>query len=112
MLVPFNSIFSNVNAQEYGSYDYDDDDTYSKYPTEVNKYECQKGPFEGFFVSSIEFCKFNTFDKVDKDRENITGIQGPPGPAGPAGPTGPVGGQPGPQGPPGPPGVPGINSVR
>ncbi len=28
MLVPFTSInFSSVNAQEYGSYDYDDDDT-------------------------------------------------------------------------------------
>ena len=49
MLVPFISInFSNVKAQEYGSYD---DDRYSKYPTEVNKYECQTGPLEGFFVS-------------------------------------------------------------
>ena len=65
MLVPFTSInFPNVKAQEYGagSYDYDDD-TYSKYPTEVNKYECRTGPFEGFFVSSVEFCKFNKFDK-------------------------------------------------
>ncbi len=32
MLVPFTSInFSNVKAQEYGSYD---DDRYTKYPTE------------------------------------------------------------------------------
>ena len=23
----------------------------------INKYECQKGPFEGFFVGSVEFCK-------------------------------------------------------
>ena len=38
MLVPFTSInFSNVKAQEYGGYD--DDDMYSTYPTEINKYE-------------------------------------------------------------------------
>ena len=24
----------------------------------VNKYECRTGPFEGFFVNSVEFCKF------------------------------------------------------
>jgi len=34
---------------------------YDSYPTpdlgEDEKYECQKGPFEGFFVSSPEFCK-------------------------------------------------------
>ena len=36
---------------------YDDSTTYSEYPTEVNKYECRTGPFEGFFVSSVEFCK-------------------------------------------------------
>ena len=68
MLVPFTSInFSSVNAQEYGSYDYDDDDTYSQYPTEVNKYECRTGPFEGFFVSSVEFCKHVKFDDKDDD---------------------------------------------
>ena len=68
MLVPFTSItFPNVKAQEYGMqlYDYDDD-TYSKYPTEVNKYECRTGPFEGFFVSSVEFCKHIKFDKDDR----------------------------------------------
>ena len=58
MLVPFTNItFPNVKAQEYGgSYDYDDD-TYSTYPTELNKYECRTGPAEGFFVGSVEFCK-------------------------------------------------------
>ena len=64
------------------------------YPTEINKYECRTGPLEGFFVSSVEFCKFNKFDN-DKGRKDIsrdnnqTGIQGPPGPAGPQGLTGP-----------------------
>ena len=44
ILAPFTSIhISNVKAQEYGAGSYDDydDDTYSKYPTEVNKYECR-----------------------------------------------------------------------
>ena len=43
----------------------------------INKYECRTGPFEGFFVSSVEFCKYNKFDDKDdnKDRKdnNITG---------------------------------------
>ena len=62
---------------------------YSQYPTDDKKYECQTGPFEGFFVSSVEFCKHVKFDK-DNDRKdnNQTGTQGPPGPAGPAGPQG------------------------
>ena len=108
MLVSIASInYSNVKAQEYGSYDEEYDDMYSTYPTEVNKYECQKGPFEGFFVSSVEFCKFNKFDKDDRkdvSRDNRTGTPGPPGPPGPQGiqgiqgPPGPAGGQPGPQG--------------
>ena len=55
-------------AQEYDNYN--DDNKYSQYPTEVNKYECQTGPFEGFFVSSVEFCKHIKFDN-DKDRTDI-----------------------------------------
>ena len=75
---------------------------YSQYPTEDNKYECRTGPFEGFFISSVEFCKFKFDDKDRKD--NQTGTQGPAGPArsrrssrsrrgpeGPVGPAGPVG---------------------
>jgi len=123
MLVPFTSItFPNVKAQEYGAYD-DYDDTYSKYPTEENKYECRTGPFEGFFVSSVEFCKHVKF-KFDKDNDrkdnNQTGIQGPPGPtgatglAGPVGPPGPAGGQTGAPGQSiiGPQGAPGINGIN
>jgi hypothetical protein len=125
MLVPFTSInFSNVKAQEYGAYD---DDMYSTYPTESNKYECQKGPLEGFFVSSVEFCKHLKFDNKDdrKDNrvDNRTGTQGQPGPAGPAGPagingtngatgaTGPQGIQ-GPIGPNGTQGLPGITVLN
>ena len=55
---------------------------YSKIPTELNKYECQEGPFEGFFVSSVEFCKFNKFDRDDDNNDNTTGNKGLPGPAG------------------------------
>ena len=105
MLVPFTSInFSNVNAQEYGSYD---DDRYSKYPTEVNKYECRTGPFEGFFVGSVEFCKHVKFDKDDSKRDNRTVTQGPPDPEGPQGPPGPEGPE-GPEGPQGIQGIPGL----
>ena len=56
------------------------DSSYSQYPTDDKKYECRTGPFEGFFVSSVEFCKHVKFD--DNKRDNRTGTQGPPGPAG------------------------------
>ena len=53
------------------------DNYYSTYQTEDKKYECRTGPFEGFFVSSVEFCKI----KIDKDdrKVNRTGTQCPPG---------------------------------
>ena len=64
-------------AQEYDTYS---NSYYSKYPTDDKKYECRTGPFEGFFVSSVEFCKFNKFDKDDNKRDsNRTGPQGPAG---------------------------------
>ena len=93
-----NNGFSNI-AMAQGYYG---DDSYSQYPTDDKKYECRTGPFEGFFVSSVEFCKNIKFDdrkdQKDRDRDdNKTGPQGPPGPAGPQGPQGPAG----PQGPPG-----------
>ena len=87
LAVPFANlnIFSNTAiAQGYNG----DSSSYSQYPTEDKKYECQTGPFEGFFVSSVEFCKFNKFDKDDRKDNNRTGTQGPPGPPGPAGPQG------------------------
>jgi hypothetical protein len=83
---------------------YDDKRSYSTYPTDEKKYECRTGPFEGFFVSSVEFCKHIKFDDKDRkdirDRDNRTGTQGPSGPPGPPGATGSQGIQ-GIQGPPG-----------
>ena len=52
---------TNAMAQEYRGYN-----PYNEYPTSDNKYECHTGPFEGFFVSSVEFCE-DRFD--DKDRK-------------------------------------------
>jgi hypothetical protein len=114
MLVPFANInlFSNTAmAQEYDA-GYGDS-SYSKYPTDDNKYECQTGPLEGFFVSSVEFCKKVKFDKDDRDRKdnNRTGTQGPPGPAGPQGIQG-IQGIPGLLGPQGPSGITQLNATN
>ena len=51
--------YSNDNS--YSS-DYNNEE-YSKYPTKENNYECRTGPFEGFFVSLVEFCKHVKFDE-------------------------------------------------
>src|SRR5215207_966467 len=107
--------FTNSNSAFAQNYGYTDDNSYgdtnySTYPTEDKKYECRTGPFEGFFVSSVEFCKHIKFDdrKDHKDRDNRTGTQGPPGPPGPPGANGTAGGPPGPAGPQGPPGEDGA----
>ena len=49
------------------------DSSYSQYPTDDKKYQCSTGSFEGFFVSSVEFCKHVKFDDKDiKDnRDNL-----------------------------------------
>jgi hypothetical protein len=114
-----NIFLNQAMAQGYDD-NYYDDNSYSKYPTDDKKYECRTGPFEGFFVSSVEFCKHIKFDDKDRKdiRDNRTGTQGPPGPAGPIGPQGPPGpaggqqGPPGPTGPQGPPGLPGANGTQ
>ena len=66
MLVPFAStnIYTNpAMAQEYDKYG---DNRNSKYPIDDKTYECRTGPFEGFFVSSVEFCDAKpNFDKDD-----------------------------------------------
>jgi hypothetical protein len=43
---------------------------YNDYKDENNKYECRTGPLEGFFVSSVEFCKHDKFDKDDRKDPN------------------------------------------
>jgi hypothetical protein len=90
-------IFNNNAAMAQG---YNTDSYYSEYPSDDKKYECRTGPFEGFFVSSVEFCKHVKFDKDDR-KDNRTGTQGPPGPAGSTGP----------QGPPGNTGAPGATGI-
>jgi hypothetical protein len=95
---------------------------YSDYKTKDKKYECRTGPFEGFFVSSVEFCDAKKFDDNKKrdHRDNRTGTQGPPGPAGPQGPPGPAGpigpngtqGPQGIQGPIGPNGTQGPQGIQ
>src|SRR5918994_4454755 len=110
-----NNGFSNIAmAQGY----YGDDSFYSQYPTDDKKYECRTGPFEGFFVSSVEFCKHVKFDDNKKDRDGKVGPQGPPCPQGPPGANGTTGatGATGPQGLPGthglqgPPGITNVNA--
>ena len=43
------------NSYSYNNY-YPLSPSSPNYPMDVNKYECQKGQFEGFFVSSPKFC--------------------------------------------------------
>ncbi len=92
---------NNTGAMAQG---YNTDSYYSEYPTDDKKYECRTGPFEGFFVSSVEFCKHVKFD--DRKDNNRTGTQGPPGPPGPPGLNG-TQGPPGANGTQGPPGIQG-----
>jgi hypothetical protein len=115
MIMPFlnqNNGFSNtVMAQEYDKYG---DSYFSTYQTDDKKYECQTGPFEGFFVGSVEFCKnvkFDDKDRKDHTRDNRTGTQGPPGPQGPPGING-TNGVNGVNGEQGPPGITQINTTN
>ena len=105
-------LFNNnaARAQVYEKYG---DSYYSQIPTDDKKYECRTGPFEGFFTSSVEFCKHVKFDDKDRkdNRDNKTGPQGPIGPAGPQGIQGPIGPN-GTQGPPGQEGPSVLNNTR
>jgi len=70
-----NIIISHAMAQDYEE-NYYGDDNYSQYPTDDKKYECRTGPFEGFFVSSVEFCKHIKFDdNNDVGDGNGIGVQ-------------------------------------
>ena len=68
-ILPFlNNSNNAAMAQGYDNYG---DSYYSQYPTDDNKYQCRTGPFEGFFVSSVEFCKHVKFDdKKDNERNS------------------------------------------
>ena len=105
----------NNNAAFAQGYDTYGDSSYSAYPTDDKKYECQTGPFEGFFVSSVEFCKHVKFN--DNKRDSKIGPQGPPGPTGATGATGATGpqgvqGQIGPNGTQGPRGFNGTDGAQ
>ena len=62
-----NNYYEQSN-HDYYNYDdndisYNSDNNYyyeNKYLTKEKKYECRTGPFEGFFVSSPEFCMNET----------------------------------------------------
>ncbi len=54
-------LFNNYVAMAQG-YDNYGDSSYSQYPTDDKKYECRTGPLEGFYTSSVEFCKHVKFD--------------------------------------------------
>ena len=107
-IVPFLNNNNPTMAQGYDTYE---DSYYSQYPTDDKKYECRTGPLEGFFTSSVEFCKQPKFDDKKDHRDSKVGPQGPPGPPGPAGPAGSQGIQ-GIQGPPGLNGINGTNGVN
>ncbi len=49
------SIYNNDKIVKYPD-SYSISAEYSKYPTIDKIYECQTGPLEGFFTSSVEFC--------------------------------------------------------
>ena len=76
----FNTAMGQGNGGDYSSYSRDNsyDNTYSKYPTKDKKIACKTGQFEGFFVSSVEFCKL----KIAQGPEGAQGPQGEQGPPG------------------------------
>ena len=52
---------SSYSKDSYG-------DKYNDHKDKVKKYECQKGPFEGFFTSSVEFCIKAKYDDKKHNR--------------------------------------------
>ena len=58
---------SYSNSYAKSSYFMDsNDDKYNDHKNKVKEYECRTGHFEGFLVSSVEFC----FDKKFDDRKH------------------------------------------
>ena len=56
--------YDKYSSDSYG-------DKYSEHKTKVNKYVCQRGPFEGFFVSSVEWCEPKKFEDDKFDDKKI-----------------------------------------
>jgi hypothetical protein len=59
-------------------------DKYSEFKTKDHKYECRTGPFEGFFVSSVEFCNIKIPGSQEgssssTDPQGIQGLKGDKG---------------------------------
>jgi hypothetical protein len=54
----YNKAYNSNNNDSYDKYSdsYSKFAGYSKYPRNDKIHECQKGHFEGFFTSSVEFC--------------------------------------------------------
>ena len=50
---------SSYSKNSYG-------DKYNDHKDKVKEYECKKGPFEGFFTSSVEFCIKAKYDKHNR----------------------------------------------
>ena len=52
--------------------------SYSQYPTDYKKYEFRTGTFEGFFVSSVDFCITKGFVKsIILDKYHLLANNGP-----------------------------------
>ena len=68
---PYDSSYNNNDGYAAKNSDNNMEDKYSKYPSKDNKHECQRGPFQGFFVSSVEFCdvKLPDDDKSNQDKK-------------------------------------------
>ena len=47
---------NDYDDKKMSSYNSNYDDKNSKYPTRDKIYICHSGPFEGFYVGSVEFC--------------------------------------------------------
>ena len=73
--------YNDDKKVSYSNNDYDNDNRYSNYPTKDKIYECQTGQFEGFFVSSPEFCDLEippvSPDVGQLPPENIYTVLGP-----------------------------------
>ena len=50
---------SSYSKNSYG-------EKYNDHKDKVKEYECKKGPFEGFFTSSVEFCIKAKYDKHNR----------------------------------------------